>query len=194
MPLTVLRSRPLEWVRPVTAETPFSLDDLYAFFPEDQARPITHPVAAADVPEPYQQLLVHRHHMTVTVERFYGSPVDVQVLQSRQSDQGYVRQILLSLQSTGQVVQFGIVHIDLTVLADQVRREIVAEQIPLGRVLINHNVLRTVEPFGFFEAEPTPLLHEWFGTSEATYGRLGVITADGRPAVRVVEILAPVHG
>lgn len=181
-----------EWVRPVTAPLPFQWDDLFSFFPES-LRPNVQQIPAEQVPSPYQELLVHRHHMTVTVERFYGSRVNVRVLQSRRSGDSYARQILLALQSTGQVVQFGIVHIDLGVLPDAVREEIIAEKTPLGRVLIEHDVLRTVEPFGFFRVAADTLLQDWFGTAQECYGRLGVITANGRPAVRVIEILAPIH-
>jgi chorismate-pyruvate lyase len=175
----------------VTSDVPFTLEELFAFFP-NSPRPRTQPLAAAQVPPPYHTLLVHQHHMTVTVERHYGSAVDVRVLDSVRDGDTYARQILLSLQSTGQVVQFGIVQIDLAVLSEEVRREIVAGKIPLGRVLITHEVLRTVEPFGFFRAESSALLQSWFGTDAETYGRLGVITANGRPAVRVAEILSPI--
>lgn len=171
---------------------PFTLDDLFQLFP---SRPVltTHVRSATELPEPYRGLLVHQHHMTVTIERFYGSPVNVRVLESVRHGELYARQILLRLQSTGAVVQYGVVQINLSVLSEPVRAEILAGQTPLGRVLIQHDVLRTIEPLSYFEVEACPLLESWFGEAHHCYGRLGLITAAGKPAVRVAEILAPIH-
>src|SRR5215211_4636161 len=109
----------------VPAPPTFTLDDLNARFPDRSDRPAIEPVAAAAVPEPYHRLLVHSHHMTVTVEEFYGDAVDVSVLDARHDGDSYDRKILLALRGSGTVVQFGIVHIDLSFLAPPVRDEIV---------------------------------------------------------------------
>lgn len=170
-----------------------TLDGLYAAFADQADRPVAVPVPGDAVPEPYRSLLVHTHHMTVTVERFYGSPVDVRVLDVARTGDEYTRKILLSLRSTGKVVQFGIVRIDLGVLAPAVRDAIVGGKTPLGRVLIENDVLRTVNPAGFFRVTPGPVLAGWLGSGAETYGRIGVITADGAPAIRVAEILTPVE-
>src|SRR6516164_8596104 len=69
-------------------------------------------VSADEVPPPYRDLLVHEHHMTVTVEAHHGSLVDVRVLERRHAGDQYGRKILLTLQNTGRVVQFGIMRID----------------------------------------------------------------------------------
>jgi chorismate-pyruvate lyase len=132
--------------------------------------------------------------MTVTVEEFYGDAVDVKVLDARHEGDSYARKILLALRGSGKVVQFGIVHIDLSVLAADVRAEIISRRTPLGRVLIEHNVLRTVQPTQFFRAIPGPAMANWFGAPAGTptYGRLGVILTNGHPAIRVAEILAPI--
>src|SRR5512140_2638580 len=119
----------------VPAPPTFTLDDLYARFPDRSDRPAIEPVEAARVPEPYHRLLVHSHHMTVTVEEFYGDAVDVKVLDARHDGDSYARKILLALRGSGKVVQFGIVHIDLSFLARPVRDEIVSQRTPLGRVL-----------------------------------------------------------
>lgn len=174
--------------------TPPTLDELYAPFSDRSDRPQSATLAGDAVPEPYRSLLVHTHHMTVAVEKFYGAPVDVRVLESIRTGDEYARKILLALRGTGQVVQFGLVHVSLDLLAPAVRDEILGGKTPLGRVLIEHDVLRTVRPSEFFEATLSPTMREWFGLREAavSYGRIGVITADDRPAVRVVEVLAPI--
>jgi hypothetical protein len=177
----------------VTMPVTLTLDDLYAHFPDRSDRPAITPIGADDMPEPYRGLLVHTHHMTVTVEQFYGDAVDVKVMEARVQGDGYARKSLLTLHATGVVVQLGVVHIDLSVLSPAVRREIEEQKTPLGRVLIRHNVLRTVRPVSYFRAVPSPRLAEWFGTADPTYGRLGVIYTDNEPAIRVAEILAPIR-
>ena len=146
------------------------------------------------IPEPYRDLLVHHHHMTVTVEAFYQQPVDVRVLATRHEGNSYHREILLELHESKKVVQFGIVRIDLTCCSDSVREAILEEKTPLGRILIEHNVLRRIEPTAFLRIDPGPKLVQWFGMAKPTptYGRMGVIFCDDRPAIAVLEILTPI--
>jgi hypothetical protein len=150
-------------------------------------------VAAHEVPAPYHGLLVHEHHMTVTVEAYHGSLVDVKVLARRLDGDFYSRKILLTLQSTGRVVQFGLVRVNLALCSPAVRDEILAQKTPLGRILINHNVLRRIEPTAFFRLTTDADLMRWFSLDKphSTYGRLGIIHCDGKPAIEVVEIVAP---
>jgi chorismate-pyruvate lyase len=150
-------------------------------------------VAAEHVPTPYHGLLVHEHHMTVTVESHHGSLVDVKVLEKKHEGNSYARKILLTLQSTGQVVMFGLVRIWLQYCSPEVRQEIVSQRTPIGRILINHNVLRRIEPTDFFRLTPGPDMMRWFNLSQPhpTYGRLALIYCDGQPAVELLEIVAP---
>jgi hypothetical protein len=150
-------------------------------------------VPADEVPEPYFSLLVHEHHMTVTVEAHHGSRVDVQVLARNVTEDTYARKILLVLQSTGRVVQFGIMRIHLRFCTPPVRAEILAARTPLGRILIEHNVLRRIKPVAFLRVVPGPDMIGWFGlgSPRPTYGRLAMLHCDGKPAVELLEIVAP---
>lgn len=150
-------------------------------------------VSADAVPEPYHGLLVHEHHMTVTVERFHHDLVNVQILARRQDEDAYSRKILLSLQKTGRIVQFGIVRIHLNYCAPDVQAEIVAGQTPIGRILIEHDVLRRIEPTAFVRVVPGPNMMQWFGLRSPipTFGRLAIIHCDEQPAVELLEIVAP---
>lgn len=179
---------------PAVIPTP-TADSLYSLFPSPTERPLCTPIPGDQMPEPYRSLLVHTHHMTVTVERHYGGPVGVRVLETALDGDEYARKILLELHGTGRVVQFGIVQIDLSLLSGPVRERIVEGKTPLGRVLIEHNVLRHIQPAGYLKVEPCPELCRWFGLTgpTTTYGRLGVIYTDGKPAIEVLEILAPVE-
>jgi chorismate-pyruvate lyase len=171
---------------------PQLLDLLALFPPLDPIRAYEY-IAAEDVPEPYRKLLVHEHHMTVTVEAHHGSLVDVRILERKHEGDLYARKILLTLQSTGKVVQFGIVRIRFEHCSALVREAIVAGNTPLGRVLIEHNVLRRIEPTAYLRILPGAAMMEWFGLARPTptYGRLALIHCDGQPAVELLEIVAP---
>ena len=147
------------------------------------------------IPEPYRAMLVHHVHMTVTVEKQYQQSVTIEVLASRRVGDSYGRETLLQLQGTRQTVQFGAVRFDLTCCSEKVRHAILEEKTPLGRILIDNNILRRIEPTAFLQITPGPKLAGWFGLSrpEICYGRLGVIFCDDRPTVAVLEILAPVR-
>jgi len=150
-------------------------------------------IPAWQIPDPYRKLLAHTDHMTVVVEEFYKSPVDVGVLESGREGDHYHRRIVLTLQGTDRIVQYGLVRIDLGCLPEPVRDAIVAEKTPLGRVLIDHNVLRRVEPTAFLKVQPGPTLLKHMGLQESStlYGRTGVIFCDDRPAIAVLELLCP---
>jgi len=171
-----------------------TVDHLYRPFPDSPDIPAAATIPADDVPDPYHRLLVHTHHMTVTVEDFYGGPVDVKVLACRRHGSEYARKILLTLRDGGRVVQFGLVRIDLGVCPEPVRNAIVEGKTPLGRVLIQHNMLRRIEPVAFLRVRLSAPMAAWFGVPAGTetYGRLGVIYTGDRPAVEVLEILAPI--
>ena len=151
-------------------------------------------IPRGEAPKPYDQLLAHDHHMTVTVERFHNSPVDVEVLDVHNSRTHYSRKILLNRQSDGKVVQFGLVRLCLDFLEPDVRREIESQDTPLGRILIEHNVLREVQLISLWKVTPGEELRKLFGlaNSDVTYGRTALIYCNGVPAVELLEIVAPV--
>ena len=170
-----------------------SFDDFANLFPPMEEVVHVETVPPQSLPEPYRKLLDHRFHMTVTVEQFFGDRVNVIVESSLRTGDNYCRKILLALAGSGRIVQFGMVKIDLSVLPSDASREILAERTPLGRVLIEHNILTTIEPVSFLRATLGPTLNHRFGSIDRslTFGRIGEITANGSPAIDVLEILAP---
>jgi hypothetical protein len=153
-------------------------------------------VETADIPEDYQTLLAHDDHMTVTVEAFHNSMVDVQVLAEHREGDVYARSSLLVRQSDGQVVQLGIMRINLHGLSDVVRQEIESRKMPLGRVLIRHNVMRHVRLFKLWRILPGPELvrrlaleSDSRGATDCIYGRSAGIVVEGRPSVELLEIV-----
>ncbi len=168
---------------------------LLDLFPNTLDQPECILVPAASVPPPYDRLLVHRHHMTVTVEEFYGDAVDVNILDLNLTDEWYARKILLTKRTDGRIVQFGIPRIRLKFCSAPVRKAILQGKTPLGRILIENNVHRRIEPIAFMKVPPGIATETWFGEGagkHATYGRIGVIYCDEQPAIEVLEIVAPV--
>jgi hypothetical protein len=170
------------------------LNALVDLFPEGepliaQAEHVTGPL----MPEPYRAMLAHDHHMTVTMEEYHRCPVDVHVLATREVDGLYCRKILLTKQGTDVVVQFGIIRFDFSYVTPAVKEEILARQTPLGRVLIRHNVLRHIDLGALLKIEAGPGLakHLQMPVGGTTYGRLATIFCNGRPAVDLLEITAP---
>jgi chorismate-pyruvate lyase len=131
--------------------------------------------------------------MTVTVERYHESKVDVKVLDRLRTDTHYARKIILTRQSDGRVVQFGIMRIHLQVLSAAVRAEIESERTPLGRILIQHDVLRKIHLMSLWKIAPGEDLCRIFGlrTPTTTYGRAAVIDCNDEPAVELLEIVTP---
>jgi chorismate-pyruvate lyase len=150
-------------------------------------------VASALVPEPYQSLLVHNSHMTVTMEEHHHTSVDVRILARARAGSIYSRKILLVKSGTDDVVQFGIVRFDLQYVTEIVRDEILAGETPLGRVLINHNVLRHIDLGAVLRITAGPELARLFRIPPGgiTYGRLATIFCNQQPAVDLLEISAP---
>lgn len=149
------------------------------------------PVAPNKIPQAYRDLLAHYSHMTVTVEHYHHSPVDVVVLDRTITGHHYSRKILLTRQSDNRIVQFGIVRLDFDAVSPAVRDEIKSEQTPLGRVLINHNVLREVELKQIYRITCGPELAKHFDLPEGSevFGRTALIYCDGEPAVELLEIV-----
>lgn len=150
-------------------------------------------VASALVPEPYKGLLVHNSHMTVTMEKYHHSQVEVRILDRHLEGDVYTRKIVLLKSGTDDVVQFGIVRFDFQYVTDVVRKEILSGEIPLGRVLINHNVLRHIDLGAVLRITAGPELASIFRIEPGTvtYGRLATIFCNQQPAVDLLEISVP---
>jgi chorismate-pyruvate lyase len=150
-------------------------------------------VEGKQVPEPQRSLLDHHAHMTVAVESHFGASVNVEVVRSKKDATWYAREILLQSQSDLSIVQYGIVRLRYGLLADSVWEEIEGEGKPLGRVLIEHNVLRQVELVGLWRVRCGVNLAKHFAVPEqtVTYGRTARIFCDDEPAIELLEIVRP---
>lgn len=146
-------------------------------------------------PEPYKGLLVHDVHMTVAMEQYHGCPVNVTVLKQRLDGDIYCREIILTRSDNGRPVQFGIVRFAFEYVSPEIRDEIQQCQTPLGRILINHNVLRHVDLGAIIEITAGPGLAKALQMPEGgkTYGRLATLFCNHKPAVDLLEVSAPLE-
>ena len=137
------------------------------------------------------KLLAHDHHMTVTLEQHHGCPVDVHVIESKTDGDRYSRKITLTRQSDNAVVMFGLVRMDRTVFSDEVRDEIESQRTPLGRVLIENDVLRSVRLMQLYRIEsPQDLADSLEMEAGAVcFGRTAMIYCDGAEAIELLEIV-----
>lgn len=159
-------------------------------------------INADEMPEPYRGLLAHDHHMTVTMEEFHGAKVDVHVLRAIHDEPFYARKIYLTNSKTGQVVMYGIMRFNFDWADDAIKQLILDQKTPLGRILIEHNVLRRVSMHVLLRIIPNEEMRRLFGmpepvaddgkTPEYVYGRLATIFCNNEPAVDLLEVSAPV--
>jgi len=149
------------------------------------------PVGVDALADDARELLAHSEHMTVALESFHGSPVSVRAVAEWRDEASYARASVLSRQSDGAIVQFGIMRIWLADLPAAAQEEIFSKRVPLGRVLIDHNLLREVELMSLWEIKPGRVLREQLklNGSAPLYGRSAQILVDERPTVQLLEIV-----
>ncbi len=174
------------------------LQELVSLFPEPDGQPLyrsAEHVAKEATPEPYHRMLVHEHHMTISMEAFHDCTVEVDVLASRFENGLYLRKIDLRKSGTEEVIQFGLVRFNLDYVTEHVRAEILAEKVPLGRVLIQHNVLRHVDLGAVIRFAAGSGLAKYLQMEEGqiTYGRMATIFCIGSPAIDLLEVAAPLE-
>lgn len=144
-----------------------------------------------ELPTAYAALLAHHNHMTVTLEAYHESLVAVQVAAERSESDWYARQSLLTRQSDGATVQYGIMRIDVSGLPSQVRTAIETHSAPLGRILIRNNLLRDVELLALWRIVAGPKLAALLGVKPGAeiFGRSAAIHLSGQRAVDLLEIV-----
>lgn len=149
------------------------------------------PVGECDLPPSYAALLAHHDHMTVTLEEYHKALVRVEVVEERANESWYARQSLLARISDDAIVQYGIMRIDVSGLPTNVRLAIETHAAPLGRILIENDLLRHVELLALWRIEVGPRLAEPLALSvgDVVYGRSAVIHLSGKRAVDLLEIV-----
>ena len=157
----------------------------------DTVQPRCVVVQPNEIPHPIDAMLVHHEHMTDVLEKRYGGPVELHVLDEHLDGDIYTRKINLTSAAGGAVVEWGIVRLDLRFMPDAVHDEILARRTPLGAILIRHDVHRRVKPKWFLRFPGGGPLLRFFGdpSDAPMYGRIGTIYCNEEPAIDLLEIV-----
>lgn len=146
------------------------------------------------VPEPYQQLLVHRSDMTGTLERFYRESVELRVLEQEPSPDVLLRMVVLLLRGTERPVEFGAIHINLERFSPEVAGLIREGHVPLGGILQQYSVYHENKPQGYFRIQADSFIRQALRVraTKWLFGRQNHhVNAHGELLADIVEVLPP---
>lgn len=157
-------------------------------------------IVPGEIPAAFGRLLVHDHHMTVTLEAHFATElsgphrhVAVHVHQSRTEGDLYLRKVTLTAHPERPPVLAGLVQLDLRVCPEEMRREIVEGRTPLGHLLIRHHPMRSIEPGPYWRIDASRgVLGMRFECPPVVYGRLATIHCDRVRALRLLEVITRV--
>jgi hypothetical protein len=168
-----------------------ALTDLCRPFVTGEFKPECVVVHPDGIPHPTDALLVHHEHMTVVLQKHHGKAVDVHVLEEHLAGDLYTRKISLTPVGGDKVVEWGIVRLNFRFMSPQVRNEILAKTMPLGAILIRHNVHRRIKPRYFLRFPENGQVLGLFTkqNSDPAWGRLGTIFCDDEPCIELLEIV-----
>jgi chorismate-pyruvate lyase len=157
--------------------------------------PVLTELKPAEVPPPYQGLLVHSSDMTPTLARFYGQSLGLRVLSRERQDDSYKREVILWLAEDARPVEYGVIRIRLDRLPPAARRLVLEEQRPLGDILQGEAIPHLSWPQAFFRLKADAHAGAALGLRRAgfLYGRRNVLLDGSRRLLaEVIEVLAPV--
>ncbi|MEQ1896584.1 MAG: hypothetical protein ABL971_04250 [Vicinamibacterales bacterium] len=163
----------------------------------DQAgvvQPTVRTIAPGAIPHPYRSLLVHDTDMTITLERHFGGPVMLRTLSTTTRGKWYLRRVLLVQEYSGRPVEMGAIHLRLDAFPARIQKQILKNEVPLGRVLRNGGIDFKSQPCAFLAVEPNPEMMGvfWMREPRTLYGRQTELFEGGRKIGDIVEILPPV--
>jgi hypothetical protein len=194
MPASAVLDRPrrLDRLRPVRTGSGF-VDPLdRAYRQVGLAVPKAVPIEPSDIPLPFRTLLVHERSMTLTLEAHWG-PLVLRILSTGTEGASYFRRVLLAQEYSGRPVEMGAIHIDLNAFAPPVRRQIIHDEVPLGRVLHEGGIDYVSRPKVFLSITPNSEMMGvfWMREPRALYGRRTDVLIGRRKVGEIVEILPP---
>ncbi len=183
-----------------TRRQPRVLQELLALFGDAGEAERFVEIPAGEVPPPYDRLLVHDAHMTVTLESYHGGPVHLRVHGVHRGADTYARKITLhaggdagGTPAAGPPVLLGIMRFDFRHCSRATRDEILAGRTPLGRILIEHDILRTLRAGPYFRVTPgEAILGVRAALPPDCHARAAQIECNGGQAVQVLEIITAV--
>jgi chorismate-pyruvate lyase len=167
----------------------FPLDAVYAR--AGIVPPAVKAIEPNDIPMPYRSLLVHTNDMTLTLERHFGGRVTLRPLSTFLEGRWYFRRVLLAQEYTGRPVEMGAIRIQVDAFSEPIRRQILENEIPLGRLLRNGGVQYESRPIVFLAVTPNSEMMGvfWMRESRTLYGRRTEMIHEGAKVGDIVEVL-----
>lgn len=150
-------------------------------------------VTPEEVPQPMRELLHHNKHMTLTLEAFLKMKVSLVMLQSAVTEFTMVREILLQGSENALPVQYAVAKVYLDTLDAAVRADIIQADIPIGHVLVKHDVQREVHCDSLHTVTLCDALSTKLGFSRGFifFGRKAHILCNGKRAIDLLEVILP---
>jgi len=151
-------------------------------------------ISPGDVPQPYRSLLVHDSDMTRTLEQHGGDRAILRPLSTFMSGTSYFRRVLLVKASSGRPLAMGAIRVRLGVFPIRLRKQILAGEVPLGRILREGRFAYTSAVKALLAVQPTPdmLGIFWMPQSTTLYGRRNEMFLGKTKFADIVEVLPPV--
>lgn len=148
----------------------------------------------AAVPEPQRSLLVHEKDMTSTLESFHGSSIHLELLSCEIRGNLLLRQVVLRLDNSDSVVEFGATRVALDRFEEPWRSQIVASHRPLGGILNASRQPYLSRPSAFLEIQSDEFLERALQLRQPAtlFGRRNALrTPEGQVIAEILEILPP---
>ena len=144
-----------------------------------------------DIPLPYRSLLVHRTDMTLTLERHFGGRVALRPLATFLHGPWYFRRVLLAQEYTGRPVEMGAIRIRIPAFPSRIQKQILKNDVPLGRLLRDGGVDYESRPTVFLSVTPNPEMMGvfWMREPKTLYGRRTEMIHKGAKIGDIVEVL-----
>ncbi len=145
------------------------------------------------IPLPYRSLLVHDIDMTLTLERHSGGRVTLRPLSTFTRGASYFRRVLLVHEDSGRPVEMGAIRMRLDAFGDDLRDQILRNQIPLGRLLRDARFEYESQVLSFLAVTPNPEMMGvfWMRRPDVLYGRRTEVLRHGVKIGDIVEVLPP---
>ncbi len=171
-------------------------DALAAFFVARGLRRLREArVPAAELPQPYRQLLDHRQDMTSTLEQFHDEAIRLEVLAKEHHQGRLLREVILRGDRSDRPLELGAIDIHLDRFPAAARRELEIGSMPLGGLLGAYAIPYRSRPAGFLRLAASPALRGRFDLAAETawlFGRHNLlIDPAGATLAEVVEVLPP---
>jgi hypothetical protein len=99
--------------------------------------------------------------------------------------------VLLAQQYTGKPVEMGAIRIKIAAFPDRIQRQILKNDVPLGRLLRDGGVQYQSRPTMFLSVTPNPEMMGvfWMREPKTLYGRRTEMLRDGVKIGDIVEVL-----